>query len=553
MAEKYISQFTGQEIDEKLAEVSGKYGHIEMRFDEQKAMYYMDCYATLKDFEDKNEPIESVLIPISTVQGDSYTATLRTSLSNTADIVVTEGKLEAPLNYRAIKITQIGNENAGFTGSVIVERSTDGSTWQQAGVIQNVLTPKEIEDTDTYQMVEIGQFLVQGSQKVRVRASYTYTNENGDEKTVTSSNVLVGNSVTRTQLRLVLLDNFEQAKKPKDTNGNNVPFSVNYTVYGSVQKTLYLKVTDAMSGASVTSTYGLDRGIDSVNQAFTSNIAMTHGVKKVEAWLEADNGLGNTIKSDVLINRFMVVVDETDTKPYLLLQNVDRTIDNFVKTELCQYAVYSNGTEKVNVSFLLTDYAEVGQTWKKEYYRLDTIVEPNKAYELNTTIEIEGEEEGGEQASYNTYFRVRRVNGTTETDFMLESTNERNYLVVVDNSEGFTPVAGATFLLNPKVRNNSEENPKRILNAKNNNAEVSSTWENFGFINDGWMTDEAGNKVLRIMAGSKLTINKNIWAQFLKQPNSSLTFEIDCAIRNATNLTDPIIAMLRVRQMRLRA
>ena len=44
MAEKYISQFTGQEIDEKLAEVSGKYGHIEMRFDEQKAMYYMDCY-----------------------------------------------------------------------------------------------------------------------------------------------------------------------------------------------------------------------------------------------------------------------------------------------------------------------------------------------------------------------------------------------------------------------------------------------------------------------------------------------------------------------------
>jgi hypothetical protein len=81
----------------------------------------------------------------------------------------------------------------------------------------------------------------------------------------------------------------------------------------------------------------------------------------------------------------------------------------------------------------------------------------------------------------------------------------------VDNSNSFTPVSGATFLLNPKVRNNNESNPRRILNEKNNNSEVESVWTNFGFINDGWMTASDGQKVLRVMAGSTLEIKKDIW------------------------------------------
>lgn len=551
--EKYTSQFTGPEIDARLQEVASKYGHIEMRFDEQQTMYYMDCYATKDDIENGVDPIESVLIPISTVQGDSFTASLRTSLNSDANIVVSGGKLEVPLNYRSIKISQLGNENAGFTGTLIIQTSTDGSTWNTMGEIPNVLTPREIDDQNTYQMVDIGEYLVQGRQMVRVRASYTYTNEDNEEKTVTSGNVLVGNSVTKTKLELVLRTNYEMTMEAFDANGQANPFSVMYTVYGSVQKTLYLRITGSTGVVEEPLAYQLGAEIDSVNETISvnENLAygyMTHGVKKVEAWLEAEDGLGNILKSDVLVNRFMVVNPTTPnadlSKPYLLLQNVDKEIDNFVQTEVAQYAVYSPSGESIDIAFLLTEYTEDYESQKtNEYFRLETTVAPKTAYNLRTTIEIESENEGTELQKYDTYFRVRRMSDGADTDFMYESTGEKNYYIVVDNSNAFTPVSGATFLLNPKVRNNSEENPRRILNAKNNNAEVESVWTNFGFINDGWVTADDGQKVLRVMAGSTLEIKKNIWAQFLSNPYSSLTFEIDCAINNVTNLTDPIIQM----------
>ena len=170
----------------------------------------------------------------------------------------------------------------------------------------------------------------------------------------------------------------------------------------------------------------------------------------MEAWLECGDGLGNTIKSEVLVNRFMMVNEDTPnadlTKPYLLLQNVDDTIDNFVQTEIAQYAVYNPSGEDVNVTFLLTGYSENYESNKPdEYFRLDTIVKPNTQNRLLTTIEIENEDEGTEIKEYTTYFRVRRVTDTTDTDFMNESTGEKYYRVIVDNTNAMTPVSGATF------------------------------------------------------------------------------------------------------------
>lgn len=539
--EKYTSQFTGPEIDARLQEVASKYGHIEMRFDEQQTMYYMDCYATKDDIENGVDPIESVLIPISTVQGDSFTASLRTSLNSDANIVVSGDKLEVPLNYRSIKISQLGNENAGFTGTLIIQTSTDGSTWNTMGEIPNVLTPREIDDQNTYQMVDIGEYLVQGRQMVRVRASYTYTNENNEEKTVTSGNVLVGTSVTKTQLKLELATEYHMPMKPTDVNGNVQPFNITYRIFGSVQKTLFMKI----DGGSELK-YEYSSSVDSVPQTVqaSGNQYLTHGVHKVEAWLQCEDGLGGTITSEKLVNRFMMVADTSNTKPYLLLQNVDGMIDNFVQTEVAEYAVYAPNQEKVNVAFLLTTYTTDYETNKpSEYFRLEQQVVPQTPNQLLTTVEIEAENDAQSQPTYNTYFRVRRMDGTTETDFMKESTGDTSYLVIVDNTNAMTPVSGATFLINPKIRNNNEANPKTILNAKNNNAVVPSVWTNIGLINDGWMTDDEGNKVLRIMAGGQLEIKKDVWAQFRTNPNSSLTFEIDCKISNVTNTTDPIIQM----------
>ena len=541
---------SGGRVQEWLkTNINGRYGFLNMRFNESESMYYIECFTSEDDYKKYESDklayesllLQSVQIPISTVEGDTFTATLKTSLKNDANIVVVDGVLEVPLNYRSIKISQIGNENANYTGTLVVERSTDGSTWNVVGNIPNALISKELDDTNTYQNVNIGQFLAQGRQMIRVRATYNYTNDEGQTKTISSGNVVIGASVTRTELKLELATEYHMPMKPTDTNGNVQPFNVKYRVFGSVQKTLFLKIDN---GSELK--YDYAASVDSVPQTVQANgnQYLTHGIHKVEAWLQCEDGLGNTITSDKLVNRFMMVADESNTQPYLMLQNVDGMIDNFVQTEIAEYAVYAPNQEKVDVAFLLTTYTTDYETSKpSEYFRLEQSVVPQTPNKLLTTVEIEAENDASAMDTYNTYFRVRRMDGTSNTDFMKESTNETSYLVIVDNTNAMTPVSGATFLMNPKVRNNNEANPKTILNAKNNNAVVESVWTNIGLINNGWMTDDEGNKVLRIMAGGTLEIKKNVWAQFRTNPNSSLTFEIDCKISNVTNTTDPIIQM----------
>lgn len=530
-------------------ELGNRFGYLNMRFNESESMYYIECFTSEDDYKkyeaDKETYsgllLQSVQIPISTVEGDTFTATLKTSLKNDANIVVADGNLEVPLNYRSIKISQIGNENANYAGTLVVERSTDGNTWNVVGNIPNVLISKDLNDTETYQKVNIGQFLSQGRQQIRVRATYNYTNDDGQVKTITSGNVVIGASVTRTTLKLELVTEYHMPMKPTDVNGNVQNFNVSYRVFGAVQKTLFLKID---GGPELKYEYAAS--VDSVPQTVQASGSqyLTHGVHKVEAWLQCEDGLGGTITSEKLVNRFMMVADENNTKPYLMLQNVDGMIDNFVQTEVAEYAVYAPNQEKVDVAFLLTTYTTDYETNKpSEYFRLEQQVVPQTPNKLLTTVEIEAENDAAAMDTYNTYFRVRRIDGSTDTDFMKESTGETSYLVIVDNTNAMTPVSGATFLMNPKIRNNNEANPMTILNAKNNNAVVDSVWTNIGLINDGWMTDNEGNKVLRIMAGGTLEIKKNVWAQFRTNPNSSLTFEIDCKISNVTNTTDPIIQM----------
>lgn len=541
---------SGGRVQEWLkTNINGRYGFLNMRFNESESMYYIECFTSEDDYKkyeaDKEAYgdllLQSVQIPISTVEGDTFTATLKTSLKNDANIVVADGNLEVPFNYRSIKISQIGNENANYAGTLVVERSTDGSTWNVVGNLPNVLISKDLNDTETYQKVNIGQFLSQGRQQIRVRATYNYTNDDGQVKTITSGNVVIGASVTRTTLKLELATEYHMPMKPTDVNGNVQNFNVSYRVFGSVQKTLFLKIDN---GSELKYEYAAS--VDSVPQTVQASGSqyLTHGVHKVEAWLQCEDGLGGTITSDKLVNRFMMVADASNTKPHLMLQNVDGMIDNFVQTEVAEYAVYAPNQEKVNVAFLLTTYTTDYETTKpSEYFRLEQQVVPQTPNKLLTTVEIEAENDAAAMDTYNTYFRVRRIDGSTNTDFMKESTNETSYLVIVDNTNAMTPVSGATFLMNPKIRNNNEANPMTILNAKNNNAVVPSEWTNIGLINDGWMTDDEGNKVLRIMAGGQLEIKKNVWAQFRTNPNSSLTFEIDCKISNVTNTTDPIIQM----------
>ena len=567
MAKKYTSQFTGPEIDAILSESKEKYGYINIRYNEANTTYYIECFANENDFKlfdsDKERyeylRLQNVQIPISTVEGDAYTALLGTSISNTAKIVVAKDTFIVPLNFRGVKIGKLGNENAGARGTLIVESSFDnGNTYSETGRLEGVLPSEEYEDKAKYTEVDLFPFLADGKQQIRVKATYSYQDEEGKTRNATSANVVIGESVTRTELRLDFTYNYEQ---PIQADSNTkFPLNQFYTVYGSVEKTLHIKIKG--SNGSEELTYNLSSDVTNTKPTL-ANLEenesvgyLTHGVKRLEAWMTCQDGLGNEVKSNVLVNRVLVVNSKTQgadmTKPYLLLQNVKSEVSNYVQEELCDYAVYipkqkddgsiTNEGDPINIAFLLTDYTEDYETIKpEEYFRVELEVAPNTQYSLTATVEIEAKEGEIAPDSYSSYFRVRRITDDGSVDFMEASTGEEFYAVTVDNRTSATPVSGATFLLDPKVRNNTESNPARILNARSNNEEVASEWSGFGFVNDGWITDEDGNKALRVPAGAKIKIGLNPFAQFMKEPNSSMTFEVVFTVRNVTNETDPVI------------
>jgi hypothetical protein len=97
-----------------------------------------------------------VVIPIPTVEGDSFTSALSTTIKNN-DIVVTDNNFEVEFNFRAIRHTKGSPLNEGALGTLIIQRSTDsGETWNEVGTIKNVLRSNEPNDTTTVQKVNIG-------------------------------------------------------------------------------------------------------------------------------------------------------------------------------------------------------------------------------------------------------------------------------------------------------------------------------------------------------------------------------------------------------------
>ena len=541
---------SGGRVQEWLKnEINGKFGVARMsQLDPDTNFYSIELFVSKEeekryDEADDKDAVKDLVtrltIPISAVQGDSYSARLYADIEQN-NIVVSGSDFKVPFRFSSIRYSQGVAEDAGARGTLYIQVSTDnGSTWSDVATLRNELQSRPSTNTDFNKddVLNIGGYLKDGRQLVRVRASFEYEDiATGDLRTAYSSWVTIGASVTKTNLELKLITEYHIPMSPTDVNGNVQNFNVTYQVNGAAQKTLFVKVD---GGSEVK--YDYDPTVNGSNQTIeiSGNQYLTHGVHKVEAWLECNDGLGGKITSEKLVNRFMMVADKSDTTPYLLLQNVDGWIDNFVQTEICEYAVYApDKTTPIDVAFLLTNYGN-----DYEYFRLEASVIPQTANKLLTTVEIEAENDAQQQDTYQTYFRVNRKDGDAWVDFMHDSTGETNYVVYVDNTNAMTPVTGATFLLNPKVRNNNEANPLQILNAKNNNAVVDSEWTNADLINGMWTTDDAGNKVLRIMAGTKLEIKKDVWAQFRENPASSLTFEIDCKISNVTNTTDPIIQM----------
>lgn len=457
-------------------------------------------------------------VEIEPISSDSR-LTLTTS-DNTESIVSITGKLV--LHLRA---TSVINGSDTFENiNLDIQRFNAATGWTSVG---SASMSAVAESSSAYTVIDVSEFLISGDQQLRIKATGAETN---------LSAIVSFSSIIFTKLELEFAGEWQRACR------NEMPLS--FYVNGAVSKTLHIKISgETAAGAASfrnltfslgTATYPTTPWSTTVtdSESDACKILGIHGVHRVEAWLTCDDGNGGTLESSHTHNQIMVVADENDQTPFLMLQNVTESVQNYVQNKLLDYAVY-NPEGLTEIAFIYTNYANT-----EEYLRAQQNVASEVAGALINTIEIDN----SDQASLYAYLRVFRIlPDGSESDFMLASSGSSTITVLVDNSENFSPTAGADFVLNPKTRDNSENNPARILNAAKNNAEIAgSVFTGFSFVNDGWLNDDTNNKVLRVRAGQSVVIPYECFQDFLASTANSLTIELDVALRNITNEEDPI-------------
>lgn len=421
--------------------------------------------------------------------------------------------------------------------------------------------------SEEFDEVDITDFLDNGKQQVYFIATGLKTGVSG---------YLLFNMINRTQLELELVNPWQM---PILARENVSGFPLSYHLKGAVPRKLYIKISGNQyymnDGVTLrrnqTMTYQNDYTIP--ENEYTSFLStwsnvlpdltgtygiLNHGVHTIEAWLTCDDGQGNTLESKHQVNQIMVINEDSNadlTKSYLILQNIETYVTNYVMVEkFCEFAFWNPKSaaeytiaspDPVILSFLVTDYSTISaEGYTVEYSRQEPSVRSNTKYTLSATIEIDDTE----QSTLYGYFRV--YEGQKEILSLINPITDGGvYIAIeVDNKEKFAPTPGADFWLNPKNRNNSEANPRRILNAAKSPGaagyEIPATFDNFSFISDGWITSEDdGQKVLRVLAGQKLTINYDTFVGFSTVAATDLTIELDFKTKNITNEEEQIFGI----------
>lgn len=495
------------------------------------------------------------------VESDSYAIRLASDLKG--DRNIKDGDtLTANVRYMALKITQLGDRvnYRDVPGTLRIDIKKEGSdTWQNRYTQANIVSQDENYDAESaasYPVsVEIGKYLSEGRQDVRIRVTSYYEDENGVKREFFGDLIYSINAVNLTVKNLT-----DWSKRILASDGG-FPFS--FSVMGAVDKKLHVTMTGATGTWTMEpKTFLADEQRPEANpyswtqQEISAYGLLSHGVHTVTAWVTCDDGMGGELSSEVQVNRFMVVNAATASpaqlvQPYLMLQGVQSVVENYVRTVISNFAVWVPksadtptlpATDPLPVSIRITNAGDGDLDYTASYYVSEQKALVGERYPIDTTIEIENSSSGESPASYQAYLRIFRYNGDEVVNFLRESQGNRFVVFTVDNKNDYSPVAGAHFYLDPKVRNNTETHFQTIVN-KQTQEEVPSVWNGFSGTGDAWVQDDDGVKVLRIPSGRTIVIGYEPFEAFKTNPSAAMSLEMEFAVRNITAEDDPVISV----------
>ncbi|MDR0973790.1 MAG: leucine-rich repeat domain-containing protein [Prevotellaceae bacterium] len=210
----------------------------------------------------------------------------------------------------------------------------------------------------------------------------------------------------------------------------------------------------------------------------------------------------------------------TTTTPYVAINNIASPADNWAENILFEYAIIDGVAATAAAEFVV----KYGTTTINDSQLAGVATQTRQTFSLPLEVETESDD------NFTLDVTVKRDALSLHAPFEIQ----------VANSVGYSPVAGAAFFMNPKVRSNNQANREVIINQMNG-AAIGAEWSNMSWSLDGWMSDDNGVSVLRILAGQNVAIDYKPFNSEAAQVGK--TIEIDFLVRNVTDSSLPILTI----------
>lgn len=497
---KYISKFTGEEIDYRLSSMDNKVGATAFDRDSMKQYGF-------RTQEDKNlwmETKDSSLI----ISEDLF------NFSGTQNQIKVVNNMDSGTLYFTTK-----NNEAKITCSFLSQQKgiTD-SAWQEvnedfevtvavdkgnSGAFVNIITNQQVLNGNSLTF-DIRNSLATGTNRVRVLARGLETGASGSFTYVVNLTTMYLSPSNFTWYKP-----FVQGETYM-LGGMNIGGNLDKVMRICVTKEeSYIKEYEVNIGSDIyTSTAYTYEGLEFPTAGT--------GVYNVEIWLDA-NGLES---EHLKYNIICVAEKDKYTAQLVSVSDASAQVMNFAENTLFNYCIYNGG-----------------QNYGSPHLSLDTIISTNKNNLISQTLV---NVETAKAIPYTTSLELEVSEASMQLSATMSYGNEQQVVYPIDNSKAYPATKECAFLLNPASRSNAQENKEIIVNGIDSTT-YDVEWANMGFIDgtDGWTVDDQGRKCLSIPAFSKA----NIAFQPFKGLSTPITLEFVYKVMNSSNFDDPIITI----------
>lgn len=291
--------------------------------------------------------------------------------------------------------------------------------------------------------------------------------------------------------------------------------SIPLNIGGNISKTLHVTIT----GEGYSKNYDVPLGT-TVYTETAYNYRLQHpgksGVYNVSMHVANTDG---TIRTRT-ISYNIICVEAGDNVKLIAVNNVIEKATNWTENALFDYTIYDGSNAVTSARFIVK--------------KADLPVFSSDEDSISTSAK-------------HTFSLPLEVETIDNTDFDLvvnvQDEDEKLALAMtipVNNSLGFSSVAGATFYMNPRTRSNNQSNYLSVVNEMTGEL-VPATWKGMNWGSDGWATDADGNRVLRVMASAQVGIGYKAFAR--EAARIGKTIEIDYKVDNVTDFDHPVISL----------